>query len=83
MEANKYSMKFLFLLLILFSVSIGKSSNIRYGAGLDIGSKGSGFFFNYVIGNLDKNLDLVFESRNLCLKSVSSSFSYIGLCCVG
>ena len=44
--------RFLFLLLISLNFIIA-SSNKRYGAGLDIGSKGSGIFFNYLSGNID------------------------------
>ena len=48
--------RFLFLLLINLNFIIA-SSNKRYGAGLDIGSKGSGIFFNYLFGNVEKNFD--------------------------
>ena len=52
--------RFLFLLLISLNFTIA-SSNKRYGAGLDIGSKGSGIFFNYLSGNAEKNFDFVSE----------------------
>ena len=74
MIANKYSMRFLVIILIFFSLSLGQSSNTRFGAGLDIGSNGSGFFFNYLMGNLDKNLDLVFEGRYYDIKGETEMY---------
>ena len=76
MEVIKYCMKLLVIFFISFSISAGQSSNTRYGAGLDIGSKGSGFFFNYLMGNLDKNLDLVFESRYYDIKGETEMYVY-------
>jgi len=67
--------RFLFLLLISLN-SIIASSNKRYGAGLDIGSKGSGIFFNYLSGNIEKNFDLVGEIRYFDIKGDTESIVY-------
>ena len=73
MEVIKFCMKLLVTFLIFISISAGQSSNTRYGAGLDIGSKGSGFFFNYLMGNLEKSLDVVCEVRYYVQNSQSAS----------
>ena len=67
--------RFLFLLLISLN-SIIASSNKRYGAGLDIGSKGSGIFFNYLSGNVEKNFDFVGEIRYFDIKGDTESIVY-------
>ena len=67
--------RFLFLLLICLNFTIA-SSNKRYGAGLDIGSKGSGIFFNYLSGNVEKNFDLVGEIRYFDIKGDTESIVY-------
>ena len=67
--------RFLFFLLISLN-SIIASSNKRYGAGLDIGSKGSGIFFNYLSGNVEKNFDLVGEIRYFDIKGDTESIVY-------
>ena len=67
--------RFLFLLLISLNFTIA-SSNKRYGAGLDIGSKGSGIFFNYLSGNVEKNFDLVGEIRYFDIKGDTESIVY-------
>ena len=67
--------RFLFLLLISLNFTIA-SSNKRYGAGLDIGSKGSGIFFNYLSGNVVKNFDLVGEIRYFDIKGDTESIVY-------
>ena len=46
------------LIFIIVNFIFSTSSNNRLGAGLDIGSKGSGIFFNYLFGNNKKNFDL-------------------------
>ena len=76
MIANKHIMRFLVVIFIFFSLLVGQSSNTRFGAGLDIGSKGSGFFFNYLMGNLDKNLDLVCEARYYDIKGETEMYVY-------
>ena len=67
--------RFLFFLLISLNIIIG-STNKRYGAGLDIGSKGSGIFFNYLSGNLEKNFDLVGVIRYFDIKGDTESIVY-------
>ena len=67
--------RFIFLLLISLNFIIA-SSNKRYGAGLDIGSKGSGIFFNYLSGNVEKNFDLVGEIRYFDIKGDTESIVY-------
>ena len=76
MIANKHIMRFLVVIFIFFSLLVGQSPNTRFGAGLDIGSKGSGFFFNYLMGNLDKNLDLVCEARYYDIKGETEMYVY-------
>ena len=67
--------RFLFFLLISLNFIIA-NSNKRYGAGLDIGSKGSGIFFNYLSGNLEKNFDLVGVIRYFDIKGDTESIVY-------
>ena len=67
--------RFLLLLLVSMNSTIA-SSNKRYGAGLDIGSKGSGIFFNYLSGNVEKNFDFVGEIRYFDIKGDTESIVY-------
>ena len=70
-------MKKKLLLFVLLSCYIfGNISNTRYGPGLDIGSKGSGVFFNYLVGNNQKNLDLLCELRYFDIKGETESIVY-------
>ena len=69
-------MKYLVLFILSSNLVFGNFSNNRYGAGLDIGSKGSGFFFNYLIGNMEKNLDVVFEARYFDIKGETEMYVY-------
>jgi hypothetical protein len=69
-------MKYLVFFILSSNLVFGNFSNNRYGAGLDIGSKGSGFFFNYLIGNMDKNLDVVFEARYFDIKGETEMYVY-------
>ena len=69
-------MKYLVFFILSSNLVFGNFSNNRYGAGLDIGSKGSGFFFNYLIGNMDKNLDIVFEARYFDIKGETEMYVY-------
>ena len=69
-------MKYLVFIILSFNLVFGNISNNRYGAGLDIGSKGSGFFFNYLIGNIEKNLDVVFEARYFDIKGETEMYVY-------
>ena len=65
------------LSLLLISLNLtNASSNKRYGAGLDIGSKGSGIFFNYLSGNVEKNFDFVGEIRYFDIKGDTESIVY-------
>ena len=43
---------------------------------MDIGSKGSGFFFNYLIGNTAKNLDIISEARYFDIKGDTEMYVY-------
>ena len=56
------------LIFIIVNFIFSTSSNNRVGAGLDIGSKGSGIFFNYLSGNNKKNFDFVGELRYFDIK---------------
>ena len=69
-------MKYLVFFILSSNLVLGNFSNNRYGAGLDIGSKGSGFFFNYLIGNMEKNLDIVFEARYFDIKGETEMYVY-------
>ena len=69
-------MKYLVFIILPFNLVFGNISNNRYGAGIDIGSKGSGFFFNYLIGNIEKNLDVVFEARYFDIKGETEMYVY-------
>jgi len=61
-------MKYLLILFLSTSMMVASFPNKRYGGGIDIGSKGSGFFFNYIMGNLKENLDIIYELRYLDIK---------------
>ena len=69
-------MKYLVFIILPFNLVFGNIANNRYGAGIDIGSKGSGFFFNYLIGNIEKNLDVVFEARYFDIKGETEMYVY-------
>ena len=69
-------MKYLVYIILSFNLVFGNIANNRYGAGIDIGSKGSGFFFNYLIGNIEKNLDVVFEARYFDIKGETEMYVY-------
>jgi len=69
-------MRTFLVILLLSSFIIGDISNTRYGAGLDIGSKGSGIFFNYLVGNNEKNLDILCELRYFDIKGETESIVY-------
>ena len=69
------------LIFISLNFIFSTSSNNRVGAGLDIGSKGSGIFFNYLSGNNKKNFDFVGEIRYFDIKGetetiVQNRFTY-------
>ncbi len=70
----------IFKLIIIFSLFINTSLvgglNTRFGAGLDVGSRGSGIFLNYLYGNNKKNLDLVGEVRYFDIKGETESIVY-------
>lgn len=68
--------KKLLLFVLLSSYIFGNISNTRYGLGLDVGSKGSGVFFNYLVGNNRKNLDLLCELRYFDIKGDTESIVY-------
>tara|TARA_X000001036_G_scaffold261935_1_gene243481 strand:- start:7180 stop:7779 length:600 start_codon:yes stop_codon:yes gene_type:complete len=68
--------KKLLLFVLISSYIFGNISNTRYGPGLDIGSKGSGVFFNYLVGNNQKNLDLLCELRYFDIKGETESIVY-------
>ena len=69
-------MKSLLVIILSSCFIIGDISNTRYGAGLDIGSKGSGIFLNYLIGNNEKNLDVLCELRYFDIKGETESILY-------
>ena len=69
-------MRYLIYLILFSNIIFGDSANKRYGAGIDIGSKGSGFFFNYLIGNSAKNLDLITEARYFDIKGDTEMYVY-------
>ena len=69
-------MKYFIFLILSTNIIFGNFSNKRYGAGVDIGSKGSGFFFNYLIGNTAKNLDIICEARYFDIKGDTEMYVY-------
>jgi hypothetical protein len=69
-------MRYLIYLILFSNIIFGDSANKRYGAGIDIGSKGSGFFFNYLIGNNAKNLDIISEARYFDIKGDTEMYVY-------
>ena len=53
------------LIFIIVNFIFSTSSNNRLGAGLDIGSKGSGIFFNYLLGKLIVGSSFLIDSAAL------------------
>lgn len=68
----KISIIFILFMNIVFS----NSYNTRFGAGLDVGSRGSGVFFNYLHGNNKKNFDFIGEVRYFDIKGETESIVY-------
>tara|TARA_B100000073_G_scaffold18854_1_gene14982 strand:+ start:52 stop:642 length:591 start_codon:yes stop_codon:yes gene_type:complete len=61
-------MKYFLILFLSSSIVVGSFPNKRFGGGVDIGSKGSGFFFNYIMGNANESLDIIYELRYFDIK---------------
>ena len=61
------------ILFIIINVIFAGGANTRFGAGLDIGSRGSGIFLNYLHGNNKKNFDIVGEVRYFDIKGETES----------
>lgn len=64
------------ILYIIANVVFAGGLNTRFGAGLDIGSRGSGIFLNYLHGNNKKNFDIVGELRYFDIKGETESIVY-------
>ena len=61
------------IFILLINIVFSNSLNTRFGAGLDVGSRGSGIFFNYLHGNNKKNFDFVGEVRYFDIKGETES----------
>lgn len=68
--------KFFIIFILLINIVFSNSLNTRFGAGLDVGSRGSGIFFNYLHGNIKKNFDFVGEVRYFDIKGETESIVY-------
>jgi hypothetical protein len=68
--------KFLIILFFFINVIFAGGLNTRFGAGLDVGSRGSGIFLNYLYGNNKKNFDIIGEVRYFDIKGETESIVY-------
>jgi hypothetical protein len=68
--------KFSIILLFFINVIFAGGLNTRFGAGLDVGSRGSGIFLNYLYGNNKKNFDIIGEVRYFDIKGETESIVY-------
>ena len=68
--------KFSIILFFLINVIFAGGLNTRFGAGLDVGSRGSGIFLNYLYGNNKKNIDIIGEVRYFDIKGETESIVY-------
>ena len=68
--------KFSIILFFLINVIFAGGLNTRFGAGLDVGSRGSGIFLNYLYGNNKKNFDIIGEVRYFDIKGETESIVY-------
>ena len=68
--------KFSIILFFFINVIFAGGLNTRFGAGLDVGSSGSGIFLNYLYGNNKKNFDIIGEVRYFDIKGETESIVY-------
>ena len=68
--------KFSIILSFFINVIFAGGLNTRFGAGLDVGSRGSGIFLNYLYGNNKKNFDIIGEVRYFDIKGETESIVY-------
>jgi hypothetical protein len=68
--------KFSIILFFFINVIFAGGLNTRFGAGLDVGSRGSGIFLNYLYGNNKKNFDIIGEVRYFDIKGETESIVY-------
>jgi hypothetical protein len=68
--------KFSIIFILFINIVFSNSSNKRFGAGLDVGSRGSGIFLNYLNGNNEKSFDIVGELRYFDIKGETESIVY-------
>ena len=68
--------KLIAIFILFINTSLVGGLNTRYGAGLDVGSRGSGIFFNYLHGNNKKNFDFIGEVRYFDIKGETESIVY-------
>jgi hypothetical protein len=68
--------KFSIILFCFINVIFAGGLNTRFGAGLDVGSRGSGIFLNYLYGNNKKNFDIIGEVRYFDIKGETESIVY-------
>ena len=68
--------KFSIILSFFINVIFAGGLNTRFGAGLDVGSRGSGIFLNYLYGNNKKNIDIIGEVRYFDIKGETESIVY-------
>jgi hypothetical protein len=68
--------KFSIILSFFINVIFAGGLNTRFGAGLDVGSRGSGIFLNYLYGNNKKFFDIIGEVRYFDIKGETESIVY-------
>ena len=62
--------------LVFPIVVLGQISNVQYGLGLDIGSAGSGIFFNHIWTNTDETMGIITEFRFFDVKGDEETIVY-------
>ena len=68
-------MKKIIIVIYLCNLIFAGFNNISYGLGIDIGSKGSGLFFNYIFGKSDK-VNFLGEFRYFDIKGDTEMYVY-------
>jgi len=68
-------MKKFFIIIFLYNINFASSTSKSYGLGIDIGSKGSGLFFNYIFGKSDK-VNFLGEFRYFDIKGETEMYVY-------
>ena len=75
-EKNKIKMKIIVYYLAFPILIVGQFSSVQYGLGFDIGSSGSGIFFNHMWTNTSETASIVAELRYFDVKGDEETIVY-------